>query len=135
MNRIRLNSILKIKYSPFQIRYTLKTVFFILVLFSLSCDNSSKTDKQILAIDVGLNIERFDKLFASSNPTDLPSLKSKYPFLFSNKFSDSIWIDRMKDPIQDLLNSAVDSVFNDFKTTESEIKLFYQHLKYYNKPW
>jgi gliding motility-associated lipoprotein GldB len=132
--RIRLNNILKIKHSPFQIRYILKMLVFMLVLFNLSCKNSSNTNKQISAIDVSLNIERFDKLFASSNPTDLPSLKSKYPFLFSNKFSDSIWIDRMKDPIQDLLNSAVDSVFNDFKTTESEIKLFYQHLKYYNKP-
>ena len=117
MIRIRLNSILKIKYSPFLIKYTLKTVFFILVLFSLSCDNSSKTDKQILAIDVGLNIERFDKLFASSNPTELPSLKQKYPFLFSSRFSDSTWINRMKDPIQSLLNNAVDSVFNDFRQT------------------
>ena len=133
MIRIWLNSILKIENSPFQIRYTLKMVFFILVLFSLSCDDSSKTEKQILAIDVGLNIERFDKLFASSNPTELPSLKQKYPFLFSSRFSDSIWINRMKDPIQSLLNNAVDSVFNDFKQTESEINLFYQHLKYYNK--
>jgi hypothetical protein len=97
--RIRLNNILKIKHSPFQIRYILKMLVFMLVLFNLSCKNSSNTNKQISAIDVGLNIERFDKLFASSNPTDLPSLKSKYPFLFSNKFSDSIWIDRMKDPI------------------------------------
>ena len=130
---IRLNNILKIKYYPFQIRYILKTVVFVLVLFALSCENSSKTNKQITAIEVSLDVERFDKLFASSNPTDLPILKKKYPFLFSNKFTDSIWINRMKDPIQDLLNSAVDSVFTNFKETESEIELFYKHLKYYNK--
>tara|TARA_B110000483_G_C17986518_1_gene461832 strand:- start:62 stop:799 length:738 start_codon:yes stop_codon:yes gene_type:complete len=40
----------------------------------------------------------------------------------------------MKDPIQALLATAVDSVFDDFKKIESEIHLFYQHLKYYNKP-
>ena len=108
---------MKIKHSPFQIRYILKMLVFMLVLFNLSCKNSSNTNKQISAIDVSLNIERFDKLFASSNPTELPSLKQKYPFLFSSRFSDSTWINRMKDPIQSLLNNAVDSVFNDFRQT------------------
>jgi hypothetical protein len=39
----------------------------------------------------------------------------------------------MSDPIQKLQNKAVDSVFEDFGSTESEIVNFYKHLKYYNK--
>ena len=39
----------------------------------------------------------------------------------------------MSDPIQQLQNKAVDSIFEDFSSIESEIISFYQHLKYYNK--
>ena len=125
---------MKIKRTPLQLFYVLSAVVFLLFLANFSCQNSSKAEKEISAIEIDLTIERFDQLFASSSPSDLPVLKQSYPFLFSKKFSDSVWIRRMKDPIQALLATAVDSVFDDFKKTESEIHLFYQHLKYYNKP-
>lgn len=131
---MRLNYILKIKHTLLQLFYVLSAVVFLLFLPTFSCQNSSKVEKEISAIEIDLTIERFDQLFASSSPSDLPVLKQSYPFLFSKKFSDSVWIRRMKDPIQALLATAVDSVFDDFKKTESEIHLFYQHLKYYNKP-
>ena len=131
---MRLNYILKIKHTLRQLFYVLSAVVFLLFLPTFSCQNSSKVEKEISAIEIDLTIERFDQLFASSSPSDLPVLKQSYPFLFSKKFSDSVWIRRMKDPIQALLATAVDSVFDDFKKTESEIHLFYQHLKYYNKP-
>ena len=131
---MRLNYILKIKHILLQLFYVLSAVVFLLFLATFSCQNSSKAEKEISAIEINLTIERFDQLFASSSPSDLPVLKQSYPFLFSKKFSDSVWIRRMKDPIQALLATAVDSVFDDFKKTESEIHLFYQHLKYYNKP-
>mgnify|MGYP006151864885 FL=1 len=131
---MRLNYILKIKHTLLQLFYVLSAVVFLLFLPTFSCQNSSKAEKEISAIEIDLTIERFDQLFASSSPSDLPVLKQSYPFLFSKKFSDSVWIRRMKDPIQALLATAVDSVFDDFKKTESEIHLFYQHLKYYNKP-
>ena len=131
---MRLNYILKIKHTLLQLFYVLSAVVFLLFLPTFSCQNSSNVEKEISAIEIDLTIERFDQLFASSSPSDLPVLKQSYPFLFSKKFSDSVWIRRMKDPIQALLATAVDSVFEDFKKTESEIHLFYQHLKYYNKP-
>ena len=131
---MRLNYILKIKRIPLQLFYGLSAVIFLLFLATFSCQNSSKAEKEISAVKIDLTIERFDQLFASSSPSDLPVLKQSYPFLFSKKFSDSVWIRRMEDPIQALLATAVDSVFDDFKKTESEINLFYQHLKYYNKP-
>ena len=131
---MRLNYILKIKRIPLQLFYVSSAVVFLLFLATFSCQSSSKAENEISAIKIDLTIERFDQLFASSSPSDLPVLKQSYPFLFSKKFSDSVWIRRMKDPIQVLLATAVDSVFDDFKKTESEINLFYQHLKYYNKP-
>ena len=90
-------------------------------------------EKEIANIKLDLQIERFDQIFGSSKPSDLPELKQNYPFLFSEKFADSVWFSRMDDPIQHLLNSAVDSVFKDFSSTEAEITSFYQHFKYHNK--
>jgi len=116
--------------SPF---YDLKTIVFLLVICVFSCQNSSKVEKEISKINLDLNIERFDQLFATSTPSNLPALKQNYPFLFSKRYADSVWVQRMSDPIQQLQNKAVDSVFEDFSRTESEIFNFYQHLKYYNK--
>ena len=104
-----------------------------MIICIFSCQKSSKIEKEISEIKLDLTIERFDKLFATSAPSDLPSLKQNYPFLFSKRYADSVWIQRMSDPIQKLQNRAVDSVFEDFTRIESEIFNFYQHLKYYNK--
>ena len=98
-----------------------------------SCQNSSKIEKEISEIKLDLTIERFDQMFATSAPSDLPGLKQNYPFLFSKRYADSVWVQRMSDPIQQLQNRAVDSVFEDFSSSEAEIFKFYQHLKYYNK--
>jgi len=111
----------------------LKTIVFLLVICVFSCQNTSKVESEISNIDVDINIERFDQLFATSSPSDLPDLKQKYPFLFSKRYADSVWIRRLNDPIQQLQNKAVDSVFENLSSIESEIFNFYQHLKYYNK--
>lgn len=128
-----LNFILKLKNTSLQLLYVLKTVVFLLFFAIFSCENSTKVEKEISKIDVDLNIERFDQLFATATPSELSVLKQDYPFLFSKRYADSVWIKRMSDPIQQLQNKAVDSVFEDFSLTESEIVRFYQHLKYYNK--
>ena len=104
-----------------------------MVICVVSCQNSSKVEKEISEINLDLNIERFDQLFATSGPSELSALKQNYPFLFSKRYADSVWVQRMSDPIQQLQNKAVDSVFEDFASAESEIFNFYQHLKYYNK--
>ena len=124
---------MKTKDIPFQLLYVLKTVIFLLFFATFSCQNSSKVEKEISKIDVDLTIERFDRLFADATPSDLPGLRQNYPFLFPKMYADSVWINRMSDSIQKLQNKAVDSVFEDFSLTESEIISFYQHLKYYNK--
>ena len=128
-----LNYILKVKFSPFQLSHVLKTVVFFLVICVFSCQNSSKIEKEISEINLDLTIERFDQMFANSESSELPALKQNYPFLFSKRYADSVWVKRMGDSIQQLQNKAVDSVFEDFSRTESEIFNFYQHLKYYYK--
>ena len=71
-------------------RISLIIFFFI----GISCDEKvgSKQNK--------IKIERFEKLFYGSSPNDLGQIKSKYPFFFPDSYPDSVWLDRLNDPIQ-----------------------------------
>jgi hypothetical protein len=45
-------------------------------------------------------VERFEKLFYNSSPSDLTQIKNKYPFFFPDSYPDSVWLNRIQDPIQ-----------------------------------
>ncbi len=110
--------------------------FYILTLVALvfmSCGNESKVEKEIAAIDVDLDVERFDRLFANADEASLPDLKQAYPFMFSKRYNDSVWINRIQDTLQQQLNNEVDKIHGDFKDTEDDIYRFYQHIVYYFK--
>ena len=79
----------------------------ILVMF-IACQNDSKIEKDISTIEVDFEVERFDKIFSKSNPNDLPKLKTTFPFLFSKRIPDSIWINKMNDTLQHQLYSEID---------------------------
>ena len=60
----------------------------------ISCDQKviSKVNK--------IEVDRFEKLFYNSSPSDLTQIKNKYPFFFPNSYPDLVWLNRLKDPIQ-----------------------------------
>ncbi len=99
----------------------------------MSCNNESKVEKEIAAIDIDVTVERFDRLFANANEASLPELKQAYPFMFSKRYNDSVWINRIQDKLQQQLNFEVDKIHGNFKDTEDGILSFFQHLKYYFK--
>jgi len=103
---------------------------FCMFLILLSCNQESQKEKHIANIDVDLGIERFDQLFANAKPKDLPSLKTTYPFMFSDRYPDSLWITRMQDSLQQQLSEEVNKTFSDFSYVEDDLQRFYQHLKY-----
>ena len=111
-----------------------KITTILLVLISLySCENEDKIEKEISKIDVEFTVERFDKVFAEANPNNLIQLKETFPFLFSKRIPDSLWIQRMNDTLQNELSSEVINKFEDFQSIESDIQGLFQHLKYYDK--
>ena len=65
-------------------------MYYYLLLFTsillLSCTSKSNIEKEIEAVDVRVTIVRFDKEFAASKPSDLASIKAKYPFFFPKQF-------------------------------------------------
>jgi len=104
-----------------------------IVVVTIACNKESKIEQDIAKIDVSFKIERFDKIFANAQPNDLPDLKTKYPFFFPSRISDSIWISNMKDTLQQHLFSEVDKTFGNFAEVSEGINALFQHLKYYDK--
>jgi len=103
----------------------------VILLCFLSCEKDSKVEKEIAKIDIDVQVERFEKLFAEASPKDLPKLKAQYPFMFSRQYHDSIWIARMQDTLQQEMFSETQKKYANFTEINDDIKSLFQHLKYY----
>lgn len=108
-------------------------IFFVFISLTFSCETESKLEKEIAKIDVVINVERFDKLFAKATPNNLQELKTAYPFMFPKQFNDSVWIAQINDTIQQQLNIEVEKAFTIDNSFEDEITSLFKHLKYYYK--
>ncbi len=111
----------------------IRAIFAVLMIFLLvlGCGDNDKIEAGIAKIGVDLKLSRFDLEFARSGPSDLPSLKSKYPYLFPRQFPDSVWINKFTDTIQIELSTEVKKGFEDFTLEEAGLVSLFQHIKYY----
>lgn len=78
------------------------------------------------------DIERFDQLFSATNIKDLSKIKEAYPFMFSNRYTDEFWVEKMTDSLQIELQKETKMVFEDISNEKKDIDLLFKHLKYYN---
>ncbi|WP_370478593.1 gliding motility lipoprotein GldB [Tamlana flava] len=114
-------------------KFCMKSVLYVL-LFGLvlnSCKNDSATEHEIAKINTQVNIERFDRLFDEVDAQSLPKLKLDYPFMFSEKYTDSFWLAKKADTLQMQLFNETKKAFADFEDTKVEIESLFNHLKYY----
>lgn len=109
------------------------SIVFLVCLALLSCEDDSKIKDEIAALKVEFSIERFDQIFMETPAENLSQLKKEYPFMFSKKFNDSVWINRMQDSLQIELKKEVDIAFGNFEKESSEMELLFKHLKYHFK--
>ncbi|GAA3562498.1 gliding motility lipoprotein GldB [Snuella lapsa] len=105
--------------------------FFVLVVMVFSCKTENNLEQSIAAINIDIDIERYDRLFADASISDLPKLKQAYPFMFSEKYADSFWIAKKRDTLQLQLLAEVAKAFPDFKEERRHIESLFNHLKYY----
>lgn len=98
-----------------------------------ACDNDPKIPEAIDAQEVNLKVDRFERKFANASVSDLENLKNNYPYLFSSRIADSIWIERMQDSVQIEINKEVEKVFIDFEDVEEDLNNLYKHLNYYKE--
>ena len=111
----------------------MKNIVLVLCMLYLvvSCKNESKLEEDIAKIPMQVNIERFDKLFSKASLKDLPALKKEYPFMFSEKYTDSFWLARMRDTLQIRLFDEVEKVFPEINNMHHDIQSMFQHITYY----
>ncbi len=111
----------------------MKRLLLLLIIFIsfYTCKRENKIDSEVANIDIDFTVERFDRIFAESSPKDLPKLKQAYPFLFSDRYPDSLWVNRMTDTLQQQLYAETNKVFQDFKDEKQDITQLFKHLKYF----
>ncbi|MEO8254337.1 MAG: gliding motility lipoprotein GldB [Flavobacterium sp.] len=111
----------------------MKTCVFSLVLlfFFLSCDTKNKTEKEIEAIPVNLEVVRFDKIFFETPPKELPKIKKEFPFFFPAGNNDSVWLEKMQNPLWKELYTEVQKKFADFDLYKTQLDGVFKHIKFY----
>lgn len=111
-----------------------KLKFFLISLLMLcisACEETNKTADEVAKISIDLELTRFDLEFANASPNDIPSLKNKYPYLFSKQYSDSVWNAKLSDTLQLQLQQEVKENLGDFTIEEEGIENLFRHIKYY----
>jgi len=104
----------------------------LVILFSFySCKNETGVSEDISKIQLNLTVLRFDREFAEAKPGDIPKLKQKFPYLFPKQYSDSVWIAKLKDTLQNEIFSEVNKTFPNFDTETADIELFFKHVVYH----
>lgn len=116
---------------PFKFYFNRLLYLFMSTIVIISCKKDDKLEEEIANIGTQVIIERFDKMFSQSSVSELSSLQNTYPFMFSKKYSDSFWIDKMNDTLQKQLFAEVEKAFPKMEDTKQEIESFFNHLKYY----
>lgn len=108
-----------------------KILLILLIAVAFSCEDQSKTEKEIEEVPVDFEVIRFDEVFAELTPGKLPEAKAEYPFLFPAQYPDSMWVEKINDTIQQELNTEVEKAFPDFSSEEDELHSLFQHIKYF----
>ena len=89
---------------------SLLTIFVVLS----SCDKKNKIEKEVEEIPVTINVERFDKIFYESPVENLQNVKNRYPYFFPAQTPDSVWVNKIKNPLYRELYSEVQKKLQQF---------------------
>ncbi|WP_338647368.1 gliding motility lipoprotein GldB [Flavobacterium sp. KS-LB2] len=111
----------------------MKKYLFLVVfcLFILSCDKKNKVESAVAVIPLEVKVERFDKIFFETPPKDLEKVKKQFPFFFPPGNDNSIWLNKMQDPLWRELYTEVQKKYKDFEPVKVELETLFKHIKYY----
>lgn len=97
----------------------------------VGCNSRSDLEREIAAVEMDVEITRFDKIFGNATLSNLPRIKADYPMFFPEKFADSVWEQRLTDSLQRELTNEVARIFPYEEPLEDELRALFQHIKYY----
>ena len=101
------------------------------VAFFASCKKEDKVTEAIEAIPVKITIERFDTLFYESKPEDLAQLKNKYPFFFPAGNPDTVWTNKLQNPLLQELYGEVKKKYPNNAAFEGDLEDLFKRIQYY----
>ncbi len=108
-----------------------KYLLIALLIFFISCDKKSKVEKEVEEIPLSLTIERFDKVFYETPISDFQQMRKKYVAFFPTQYPDSVFINKIKNPLYRELYDEVQKKYANFQPVQTEIEDVFRHIKYY----
>lgn len=111
----------------------IKNLVFLCVTFFLvvSCKEKTEIQEQLEVIDVNVEVVRFDKVFYETPVEDFQDMRKKYSSFFPEQFADTVFTNKMTDPLYRELYTEVQAKYADFSTVQSEIEDLFRHIKFY----
>ena len=111
----------------------MKKNILVLVIISVlfSCSNDiTKLNVDVSSINAKVNIKRFEKIFYTAKPTDLPKIKKDFRYLFPHDI-DSVWVKKMQNKDEQELFAATLKSFPNLDNEKKELLNLFKHIKYY----
>lgn len=110
----------------------MKQLFLVLIAVSFfSCKNETKVEEAVAKIPVKFKVERFDQVFYGAKPEDLPQIKAKYPFFFPEGNQDSVWVNKLNNPLLRELYTEVQQKYGTLGKLETDLEKLFGHVQYY----
>lgn len=108
-----------------------KLLFFSFILILASCKKDKKEAQIVETTPVNVQMERFDQLFYESKPQDLFQLKSKYPYFFPQGNEDTVWTNKLSNPLLRELYTEVQNKYGDADFLKNDLGDLFGRMKYY----
>ncbi len=105
-------------------------IWLLLPILFVACTDKNKLDVDTSKINADVSVKRFEKIFYTANPKDLPKIKKEFRSIFPHDI-DSIWIAKMKDTLEQELFVATDKEYADFTPQKKKLNELFKHVKYY----
>lgn len=111
----------------------IKNKLFLLIGFIvlISCNKKAAVNQDVLNIPMEVNLQRFDQEFVETAPENFQILRQKYPFLLNTGATDSVWFQKRNDSLFQEIYKETQQQFPDLTELEEDLKLLFQHIKYY----
>lgn len=96
-----------------------------------SCDKKTAVEQAVEEIPLDIKLERFDQVFFESKPQELQKIKNEFPIFFPKEVPDSVWTNKIQNPLWRELYSEVQKKYSDIEPVRSELVTLFKHIKHY----
>ena len=96
-----------------------------------SCDKKTAVEKAVEEIPLDIKVERFDQVFFESKPQELQKIKNEFPIFFPKEVPDSVWTNKIQNPLWRELYSEVQKKYSDIEPVRSELVTLFKRIKHY----